>query len=113
MQEGEPPDYRFSLANERTFLAWIRTSLALLAGAVAIVQLVPAFSLDGASKALGAVLAGTGLALAALSYHRWAGNERAMRLRRELPFNRVLQVLAAVVTLIGAAVLVLGIFSGK
>ena len=30
-QEGEEPDYRFSLANERTFLAWIRTALALLA----------------------------------------------------------------------------------
>src|ERR1043165_2701247 len=40
-QEGQDPDYRFTLANERTFLAWIRTSLALLAAAVALVQLVP------------------------------------------------------------------------
>lgn len=29
-REGRDPDYRFSLANERTFLAWIRTALALL-----------------------------------------------------------------------------------
>ena len=32
---GKTPDYRFTLANERTFLAWIRTALALMAGAVA------------------------------------------------------------------------------
>jgi uncharacterized membrane protein YidH (DUF202 family) len=28
---GREPDHRFTLANERTFLAWMRTSLALLA----------------------------------------------------------------------------------
>src|SRR6185312_1745313 len=33
---GEEPDYRFSLANERTFLAWIRTALALMAAAVGV-----------------------------------------------------------------------------
>ncbi|GAM70385.1 inner membrane protein [Vibrio sp. JCM 19236] len=40
-QTGEAPDYRFSLANERTYLAWIRTALALLAGAIAVDQLTP------------------------------------------------------------------------
>jgi putative membrane protein len=35
------PDYRFTLANERTFLAWQRTALGLLAAAVAAVQLLP------------------------------------------------------------------------
>ncbi len=35
------PDYRFTLANERTFLAWQRTALGLLAAAVAVVQFVP------------------------------------------------------------------------
>ncbi|MCI4177768.1 DUF202 domain-containing protein, partial [Dickeya dianthicola] len=40
-QQGTTPDYRFSLANERTFLAWIRTALAFLAGAVAIDQFAP------------------------------------------------------------------------
>ena len=33
-EEGEEPDYRFTLANERTFLAWLRTALALIAGGV-------------------------------------------------------------------------------
>ena len=36
--EGDDPDYRFTLANERTFLAWIRTALALLAGGVLLHQ---------------------------------------------------------------------------
>ncbi len=35
---GKKPDYRFTLANERTFLAWIRTALALMAGAVGVDQ---------------------------------------------------------------------------
>lgn len=29
-RQGEEPDYRLTLANERTFLAWIRTALAIL-----------------------------------------------------------------------------------
>lgn len=33
---GSDPDPRFSLANERTLLAWIRTSLAFLALGVAL-----------------------------------------------------------------------------
>lgn len=41
VEEESEPDYRFTLANERTFLAWLRTALALLAAAVAVVQLVP------------------------------------------------------------------------
>lgn len=36
---GKDPDYRFSLANERTFPAWIRTALAILAGALLLHQL--------------------------------------------------------------------------
>ena len=38
--DGDEPDYRFTLANERTFLAWVRTALGLLAGGVAVRQLV-------------------------------------------------------------------------
>jgi putative membrane protein len=77
-QEGDEPDYRFSLANERTFLAWIRTSLALLAGAVAIV-FVPEFRIAHARWVLGIGLAVLGGGAAAYSYLRWAANERAMR----------------------------------
>jgi len=59
MEPSDPtlePDYRFTLANERTFLAWIRTALALIAGGVAVVQLVPALSIPGVRHGLGSVL---------------------------------------------------------
>ena len=36
---GEDPDPRFSFANERTFLAWIRTGLGFLAAGVAVAAL--------------------------------------------------------------------------
>src|SRR2546423_9025501 len=55
------PDYRFTLANERTFLAWLRTALALLAAAVAVVQLVPEFALPGARRISRGLLAAMGL----------------------------------------------------
>jgi len=58
------PDYRFTLANERTFLAWIRTALALIAGGVAVVQLVPDFGFPGSRRIVGALLAGMGVLVA-------------------------------------------------
>ena len=35
---GHEPDYRFTLANERTFLAYIRTALAFFAAGTAILS---------------------------------------------------------------------------
>ncbi|MDT3442796.1 MULTISPECIES: YidH family protein [unclassified Pseudofrankia] len=82
---GEEPDYRFSLANERTFLAWIRTALALLAGGVAVVQLVPTFSIGWARHLLGIALIVLAIAIAATSYARWERREHAIRLGAPLP----------------------------
>ena len=79
--EGEPPsgspliDYRFSLANERTFLAWTRTSLALIGGGVAVLHLL-ADSFTGFVAAY--VLVGLGVLVAAAGLHRWLRNEKAM-----------------------------------
>ncbi len=82
--EGEEPDYRFSLANERTFLAWLRTGLALVAAGVAVDVLD--LSLDeGVSRALAVLLLALGVATPALAWLRWSGSERAMRQRRPLP----------------------------
>lgn len=81
---GEEPDYRFSLANERTFLAWIRTALALLAGAVALQVLDPDLS-DAARRLLGGLLVGSGTLAAAAAWLRWAAAERAIRRREPLP----------------------------
>lgn len=102
-EEGEEPDYRFTLANERTFLAWLRTALALVAGAIALTQLVPEFSIAGLRTGLAVLLAVTGTSLAAFAYRRWALVQRAMRLGRPLPMDRlpaVVGVIAAVVGLI-------------
>lgn len=90
---GTTPDYRFSLANERTFLAWIRTSLALIAGALAIDQLAPEIAPGPVRIALCVVLAFLGAGLAALSYRRWGLMEAAMRNNQELPFSGVMLVM--------------------
>lgn len=94
-QVGKDPDYRFTLANERTFLAWIRTALALVAAGVAVVQLVPEFRVPGGTALLGGVLTGLGALVAAAAYPRWERNERAMRTGRPLPPSPVPRVVGA------------------
>ena len=101
------PDYRFTLANERTFLAWVRTSLALLAGAVAVAQIIPPFTVPGARTALAALLTLLGLAVAASAYRRWARNEQAMRHRRSLPHPPAFALFAMALSAIALVILVL------
>ncbi len=104
---GHDPDYRFSLANERTFLAWIRTALALLAGGVAAVQLVPAFNFPGGKLTLGVILVVLSIMVAAGSYYRWTANERAMRLSHSLQPSLVPRLLAAGLTLVALLALLM------
>jgi inner membrane protein YidH len=80
------PDYRFTLANERTFLAWQRTSLGLLAAAVALVQLVPELAIPGARRTLGVLLAALAILTSGMGLLRWRQADRAMR--RDLPLPR-------------------------
>jgi inner membrane protein YidH len=80
------PDYRFTLANERTFLAWQRTALGLLAAAVAVVQLVPELSIAGARHILGIILGLLAILTAGMGILRWQQVDRAMR--RDLPLPR-------------------------
>lgn len=105
-EQGSDPDYRFSLANERTFLAWIRTSLALLAGAVALKQLVPAFSVPHAREALSALLAGLGLAIATNAYRHWGRYEAAMRRGATLPKSSLMPWLSGLLALAAVVVAV-------
>jgi putative membrane protein len=79
------PDYRFSLANERTLLAWLRTALALVAGGVAMTQFVPelGFPAGGPVVSVGLLLAGLGTALA--GYRRYSRNETAIAADDPLP----------------------------
>ena len=99
---GGEPDARFTLANERTFLAWIRTALALVAGGLAAVSLLPDVT---GSELLGIVLLAMSFVTAATAYGRWALNERAMRLGEPLPPTRLPMLMAigtAVVAIVAA-----------
>lgn len=103
--EGEEPDYRFSLANERTLLAWLRTSLALLAAGVALDTVD--VDLDTAlQRGLAVALVVAGLLCAAGSWWRWARSERAMRRRGALPGAGLGVVLTVAVVLIAAGLLI-------
>ncbi|MCW2833201.1 MAG: hypothetical protein JWN68_1154 [Nocardioides sp.] len=106
---GEEPDPRFSLANERTFLAWVRTTLALVAGAVALESLqLPEHDVFRTLIVL--ALLAFALLMTVLAYHRWARIERAMRLHEPLPaFTLGLILTAGIVgAVIGLAVVVVG-----
>lgn len=104
---GAEPDYRFTLANERTFLAWIRTALALAAGGLGAIALLP--DLLG-SEAIGLGLLALSFVMAASAYRRWARNEEAMRLGVPLAPSRLPAIMAvgtAVFVVVGAVLLVL------
>jgi putative membrane protein len=104
---GEDPDYRFTLANERTFLAWIRTALALTAGGLAAIELLPPLAVTWGREAIGVGLVGLATLVAATSYRRWEGNERAMRVGGSLPPSRMPVVLAVGTSAVAVVALVL------
>ncbi len=97
---GEEPDYRFSLANERTLLAWVRTALALMAGGVAV-RAVDLSVGDGLQTAMSVWLVALGMVLAVASWLRWARAERAMRRHEPLPSTPVGAVVAVGVLVVG------------
>ena len=107
-EQGEEPDYRATLANERTFLAWSRTALALLAGALAVLQLVHVapFALR---LALACYLIALAMGVTLVGYHQWRTRQQRMRHRRPLghrPVNALLAlsflVLVALVGVVAA-----------
>jgi putative membrane protein len=105
---GSTPDYRFSLANERTFLAWIRTGLALIAGGLAAAQFLPPLPLAYSRETIAIALLALGGAVAIRAIDHWTRAERAMRLGEDLPASRFPAVLAVLVGL-GALVLVVAV----
>lgn len=102
---GEDPDPRFSLANERTFLAWIRTGLAFVAAGLALealqVTLVPWLRVT-----IAVVLVLAGLAATAQAWLSWMRTERAMRHLAPLPSSGLKLPITLMLGLVAVAVLV-------
>jgi putative membrane protein len=103
---GVEPDPRFTLANERTFLAWIRTSLALLAGGIAIEAFASDLFVEPVRKGIAVLLLVLGMLLSAGSAVRWLRVEASMRNKAPLPLPLIVPLLAGVGALSAAVVVV-------
>lgn len=103
-RQGREPDYRFSLANERTFLAWLRTALALLAGSVLLDQVSTRFPGHAYVSYLAVFASVAAGALCLQGFLRWKANEMAMRHDQPLPSSWFMSCIAAGFMLAAAVV---------
>lgn len=85
-KRGKEPDYRASLANERTMLAWSRTALALLAAAFAVIKLAPVTP-RALRMALAAYLVALAGGVTVAGYLQW--RSRQVRMREDKPLGRI------------------------
>ena len=103
-EDGTEPDPRFTFANERTFLAWSRTALALVVAGLGVVQLLPPFpGVPWGRHVLGVPLIAFGAIVAIAAYWEWGRNQGALRHGRPLP-RSVLPVLLAIVIAVMAVI---------
>ena len=97
--DGTEPDPRYTFANERTFLAWSRTALALVVAGLGVVQLLPPFPrVPWGRHVLGVPLIVFGAVVAVAAYNEWVRCQRAMRLSQPLPRSFMPRVLTLVIT---------------
>jgi putative membrane protein len=109
----EEPDARFTYANERTFLAWNRTALALIATGVAATQLLPKLDLTWGRRLLGLPLIALGAVVAAQSFRHWRANERAMRRGQPLPLSPMPMILAGGIVVVGVIAVIIAAFGPR
>ncbi len=101
-QPEQEPDYRFTLANERTYLAYLRTSLACYAGGLSAVQFLDLGNDRWPARIIGIVLVTAGIVTTAGAFLRWQQNITAMRRGGRLPVTRLPLMLGATITVVGA-----------
>jgi putative membrane protein len=104
--EGEP-NYQISLAAERTYLAYVRTALALLAAGVAVAGALPDAGHENLRRVMAVVLVLAGLVLAATARARWRAVDGAMRRGEPLPHGKTPLAVSAAVVIVALLALVL------
>lgn len=105
--EGHEPDPRFTLANERTYLTWLSTSLALCAGGIAMAAVADGVFTPWLRDVLAVVLILLAAAAATLAYPRWRQVQRAMRRSEPLPAPRMAPVIGYGVAAVAVLALVM------
>lgn len=100
LKVGDEPDPRFSLANERTFLAWTRTALALLASAVALITVSEHYHQLKKAQQIFNILVIASLIISSSALLRWYRVEIALRLKKPLPFPLMTPLLTLLTFLI-------------
>lgn len=97
---GGEPDPRFSMANERTALAWVRTALAVVAAGIGLTTVIRLAALPRVLDTLAALMCALGAVLSAAAVLGWRRRERALRLHHPLPAPVALPWLAAGLVLV-------------
>ena len=96
--DGTEPDPRFTFANERTFLAWSRTALALVVAGLGVVQLLPPFpGVPWGRHVLGVPLIVFGAVVAVTAYREWTKSQWAMRHGQPLPRSVMPTVMTGII----------------
>jgi putative membrane protein len=103
----DEPDYRMSLAAERTYLAYVRTALALLAAGVAVAGALPDVGHETLRRVMAVVLVLAGLLVAAIAHPRWRAVDTAIRSGAPLPHVRTPLAVSAAVVVVALLALVL------
>ena len=96
LPDGVEPDPRFTLANERTFLAWVRTALAFVAGGIAVEAFTGDLFPTVIRQILAILLLVLGMLLAGGAAVRWLNVERAMRRKNPLPVPLIVPIVSLV-----------------
>jgi len=102
--DGTDPDPRFTFANERTFLAWSRTALALVVAGLGVVQLLPPFpGVPWGRHVLGVPLIVFGALVAVTAYREWTKSQWAMRHGQPLPRSIMPVIMAVIIAAMAVA----------